>query len=73
VVERAARRARTLVHDDTEDPVLTTLRHIGPATTAELPTALDKPAADIRAVLRTLVAAGLVSRTGHARTTKYHA
>lgn len=72
-VGRAARRARTLIHDDTDDPVLTTLRQIGPATTAELSTALDQPATDIRAVLRALVAAGLVSRTGHARTTKYHA
>jgi uncharacterized Zn finger protein len=72
-VGRAARRARTLIHDDTDDPVLATLRQIGPATTAELSTALDQPATEIRAVLRTLVAAGLVSRTGHARTTTYHA
>jgi hypothetical protein len=72
-VERAARRAETMIHDDTDDPVLSALRHIGPATTAELSTALDQPATDIRAVLRTLIAAGLVSRTGHARSTKYHA
>ncbi|GAA0959285.1 SWIM zinc finger family protein [Virgisporangium aurantiacum] len=72
-VERAAGRARVLLHDDTDDPVLSVLRQIGPATTADLATALDQPAPDIRAALRTLVAAGLVSRTGHARTTKYHA
>jgi DNA-binding IclR family transcriptional regulator len=62
-----------MIHDDTDDPVVTTLRHIGPATAAELATALDRPATEIRAALRTLVTAGLVSRTGHARTTKYHA
>lgn len=72
-VEQAARRARSLMHDDSDDPVLSTLRHIGPATTAELSAALDQPATDIRAALRTLVATGLVSRTGHARTTKYQA
>lgn len=71
-VERAVRRARSLVHDDSDDPVLGTLRQIGPATTAELSAALDQPAGDVRAALRTLVEAGLVSRTGHARTTKYH-
>jgi uncharacterized Zn finger protein len=72
-VDRAARRARTLMHDDTDDPVLHTLRDLGSATTAELAAALDQPATDIRLALRTLVADGVVSRTGHARNTKYHA
>jgi uncharacterized Zn finger protein len=72
-IERAARRAHTLIHDDADDPVLSMLRHLGSATTAELSKALGQPAADLRTALRTLVAAGLVHRTGHARTTKYHA
>jgi uncharacterized Zn finger protein len=72
-VERAAQRAHTLVHDDTDDPLLHALRDLGSATTAELAAALGQPATDIRLALRTLVADGVVSRTGHARTTKYHA
>jgi uncharacterized Zn finger protein len=72
-VRRGAERASSLIHDNTDDPILTTLRHIGPASAAELSTALDQPATELRAVLRALVATGLVSRTGHARTTKYHA
>ncbi|GAA1026723.1 SWIM zinc finger family protein [Virgisporangium ochraceum] len=72
-VETAAHRARALMHDDADDPVLNALRHLGPATTAELAAALGQPADDVRTALRTLGAAGLVSRTGHARTTKYHA
>jgi uncharacterized Zn finger protein len=72
-VERAVQRARTLAHDDTDDPVLHTLRDLGSATTAELAAALDQPAADVRLALRTLVTDGVVFRTGHARNTKYHA
>lgn len=72
-VERAAHRARTLTHDDTDDPVLNALRDLGSATAAELAAALDQPATDVRLALRTLVADGVVSRTGHARSTKYHA
>ena len=73
LVERAARRGRALAHDDTDDPVLDALRDLGSATTAELAAALGRPATDVRLALRSLVADGVVSRTGHARSTTYHA
>jgi predicted ArsR family transcriptional regulator len=73
LVERAAQRARKLAQDDTDDPILGALRERGSATTAELAAALDQPASDVRVALRTLVADGLVSRSGHAKTTRYHA
>lgn len=73
-VDEAARRAWLLAQDsDDAHPVLRALRERGSATTGELSAALGKSAADIRAALRPLMTEGLVYRTGHAKSTRYHA
>lgn len=73
-VDGAATRAWRLAQDsDDGHPVLVALRERGSATTAELATALGRSPSDIRSDLRALVAEGLVFRTGHARSTRYHA
>lgn len=59
-------------HDD-EPPVVAELRRGGPATARGLATALDLPLADLSAQLRPLLAAGTITRTGHARSTRYEA
>jgi uncharacterized Zn finger protein len=71
-VTAAATHAWHLAQDDDQDPLLTTLRRLGSATTAELATALQEPATQIRLALRPLLANGTVGRTGHARSTRYH-
>ena len=60
-------------HSDQEDPLLPALRERGSATVAELADAIGRPAAEIRLALRPLMTEGLVYRTGHAKTTRYHA
>jgi uncharacterized Zn finger protein len=72
-VGRAASRAWRLAQESDDDPLLLALRERGSATTAELAAALGKPAAEVRLTLRPLVAEGLVHRTGHARSSLYHA
>ncbi len=72
-VGQAALRAWHFAQDRRDDPLLDTLRERGSATTAELASALGKPAAEILGALRPLLAEGLVHRTGHARSTRYHA
>ena len=72
-IGRAAARAWRLAQEDDDDPLLLALRELGSATTAELSAAVRKPAADIRIALRPLLAEGLVHRTGHAKSTRYHA
>jgi len=49
------------------------LRQLGSATAAELATELDMPPGEIRRALRPLLTEGLAHRTGHARSTRYHA
>lgn len=44
-----------------------------PPTARGLATALDLPLADLSAQLRPLLAAGTITRTGHARSTRYEA
>lgn len=61
-----------LTTDADEDPLLTALRACEPATSQELAARLDVPVAEIRARLVTLIADGAVTRTGHARGTRYH-
>jgi len=76
VLGRAAENAWRLASADSEptaDLLLTELRRRGTATTQELSTALDRPAEQVRAGLRALVATGLAQRTGHAGGTRYHA
>src|SRR2546430_2349143 len=60
-------------HSDQEGPLLPALRERGSATVAELADAIGRPAAEIRLALRPLMTEGLVYRTGHAKTTRYHA
>jgi uncharacterized Zn finger protein len=74
-VSGAAARALLLAQESSndDDPVLAALRERGSATTAELGAALGKTSADVRAALRPLVAEGSVYRTGHAKSTRYHA
>jgi uncharacterized Zn finger protein len=72
-VRQAAIQAWRIAQDNGEDPLLELLRDRGSATTAELATALGKPTIAIRLALRPLLAEGLVRRTGHARSTQYHA
>jgi uncharacterized Zn finger protein len=73
VVVAAAARAWRLALQDEDDPLLAALRERGSATTAELADALDWSATDVRLALRPLLDEGLVFRTGHAKTTRYHA
>ena len=42
-------------------------------STQHLGEALRAPVAEVRASLNALIAEGLVHRTGHAKTTRYHA
>ncbi|MGI9000498.1 MAG: SWIM zinc finger family protein [Pseudonocardia sp.] len=72
-VRRAAERAWQLAAAEDGDPLLVALRERGSASTQQLGEALGRPAEEVRAGLRALVADGLVSRTGHARSTRYHA
>ncbi len=73
-VEGAATRAWLLAQaSDDDHPVLTALRERGSATAAQLGAVLDISSADVRAALRPFMAEGVVYRTGHARTTRYHA
>ncbi len=60
-------------HSDQKDPLLIALRERGSATVAELANAIGRPAPEIRLALRPLMTEGLVYRTGHAKTTRYHA
>lgn len=71
----AAERAWSLLTepDDTDtDPLVAALRTCEPATSAELASALNLPVTQVRARLATLIADGTVTRTGHARATRYH-
>jgi uncharacterized Zn finger protein len=72
-VASAAEMAWRLAQESDEDPLLSALRKLGSATTAELATAIGKPATEVRLSLRPLLTEGLVHRTGHARSTRYHA
>jgi uncharacterized Zn finger protein len=54
------------------DPLLATLRACEPATSSELAEALNLDITEVRARLAKLIADGDVTRTGHARTTRYH-
>lgn len=73
-VRRAAATAWALAGElDRDDPLLAALRRRGSATAGELGEALRAPVAEIRASLNALIAEGLVHRTGHAKTTRYHA
>ncbi len=74
IVRQAADRAwRLATDDDVADPLLGELRSRGSATARDLSQALAQPVAEIRARLGTLLDAGLAHRTGHARSTRYHA
>jgi hypothetical protein len=73
LVGRAATRAWRLAQEHDDDPLLAALRERGSATTAELGAAVGKPATEIRRALRALILDGLVHRSGHAKTTRYHA
>jgi uncharacterized Zn finger protein len=59
-------------HDDEQDPLLALLMERGAATATELADALDRPVGEIRLALRRLIADGVLYRTGHARSTRYH-
>jgi uncharacterized Zn finger protein len=73
-VRRAATTAWALAGTDVrDDPLLATLRERGSATAGELGEALGTSTAEVRASLNALIAEGLVHRTGHAKTTRYHA
>lgn len=73
-VRRAAEVAWALAGErDRDDPLLAALRKRGSASVGELSAVLDSPADQVRAGLNNLIAEGLVHRTGHARTTRYHA
>jgi len=72
-IGRAATRAWRLAQDTNDDPLLAALRQLGSATAAELATELAMPPGEIRRALRPLLTEGLVYRTGHARSTRYHA
>jgi hypothetical protein len=81
LVAAAARLAWRLVaangdgggDDVPEHPLLDELRARGSATSRELADALGIPPADVRAGLAPLLELGVVHRTGHARSTRYHA
>jgi uncharacterized Zn finger protein len=73
VAAATTRAWRLAQHSDPEDPLLTALRERGSATVAELADATGRPAAEVRLALRPLTAEGVVYRTGHAKTTRYHA
>jgi uncharacterized Zn finger protein len=74
LVAGAATRAWRLASaNGDDDELLTALRTRGSATAAELAEALGTPAAELRLALRPLLTAGMVYRTGHAKTTRYHA
>lgn len=74
-VRSAADRAWGLLTDGdaTGDPLLAVLRERGSATSRELSDTLGWSVAEVRAGLCPLVLSGLVHRTGHARSTRYHA
>jgi uncharacterized Zn finger protein len=72
-VRQAAIRAWHIAQDSHDDPLLEVLRERGSATTAELATALGMPATAVRLALCPLITEGLAHRTGHARSTRYHA
>jgi hypothetical protein len=73
VAGAAARAWRLASAHGVDDPLLVALRTRGSATAAELVEALGTPAAQLRSALRPLLMQGLVYRTGHAKTTRYHA
>jgi uncharacterized Zn finger protein len=74
LVAGAATRAWRLASaNGDDDELLTALRARGSATAAELAEALDTSAAELRSALRPLLTEGVVYRTGHAKTTRYHA
>jgi uncharacterized Zn finger protein len=73
-VDRAAAVAWRLTQDGDEvPPLLTVLREYGSATSGELAAALSMTGAEVRKALRPLLADGVVHRTGHAKSTLYHA
>lgn len=77
LVEGAADVAwRLLVADETDgrgngDPIVAELRRRGPTTARDIAAALDVPVPELHAQLRTLLARGVIIRTGHARSTRY--
>jgi uncharacterized Zn finger protein len=74
LVACAAGRAWRLVSaNEGDDPLLAALRARGSATAAELAAVLDQSPPELRLALRPLLADGVVYRTGHAKTTRYHA
>jgi uncharacterized Zn finger protein len=74
LVAGAANRAWRLASaPGDDDPLLVALRARGSATAAELVEALGTPVTELRSSLRPLLAEGTVYRTGHAKTTRYHA
>lgn len=60
-------------HPNVDDPLLEELRELGTATSQELSESLGWHVEVVRAGLRGLIEAGLAYRTGHARSTQYHA
>lgn len=73
-VRRCAERAWQLASGDAgDDPLLAELRLRGSASTQELSQALGLRVDSVRVALRELVAQGVVHRTGHARSTRFHA
>jgi len=72
-IHQAATRAWRIAQDSDGDPLLELLREHGSATTIELATALGKPTTAVLLALRPLIAEGLVHRTGHAKSSRYHA
>lgn len=75
-VEHAAERAWQLAagdDDHVDDPLLEELRELGSATSRELGEGLGWSVEVVRARLSELIEQGLVHRTGHARSTRYHA
>ncbi|MBA2316376.1 MAG: winged helix-turn-helix transcriptional regulator [Euzebyales bacterium] len=77
LVSAAAERAWLLASgedgDDADPELLDTVREHAPATSADLAAALGQPVEVVRWRLRPLLEAGLIHRTGHARSTRYHA
>ena len=73
VVGAATRAWRLASASGDDDPLLVALRARGSATTAELVEALGTSAAELRSALRPFLEDGMVYRTGHAKTTRYHA
>lgn len=73
-IRRSAERAWQLASGDAgDDPLLAELRLRGSASTQELSEALGLRVDVARARLRELIAQGVVHRTGHARSTRFHA